>query len=303
MDKLTHKEKVELLRAVGEAQNVKEREAYIKSRAEKIQEHVKRKSFAREIFKEVELEPGAEPAFELDAELEEDTTYVSNSYGTPIKTQVTGGNRFYIPCDWIEDYRDFTMEDARNGRLDVAEKAELELANAFIRKEDTAAFALMKSAIPSSNVVDISSTSFDFDLLNELMIVFDQIREKYPDLQMRVLYLSPRSAGDLRAWAKANLGDATKEDMKAVGVDTDTFRIPGFNILFHKVPYSSFIADNEVYLVDNERLGRFVVRESMETQEDPTAAAEWKIGIMAREKVGLGVTNPYAVVKGIITRS
>jgi len=195
------------------------------------------------------------------------------------------------------------MEDARNGRLDVAEKAELELANAFIRKEDTAAFALMTSAIPSSNVVDISSTSFDFDLLNELMIVFDQIREKYPDLQMRVLYLSPRSAGDLRAWAKANLGDATKEDMKAVGVDTDTFRIPGFNILFHKVPYSSFIADNEVYLVDNERLGRFVVRESMETQEDPTAAAEWKIGIMAREKVGLGVTNPYAVVKGIITRS
>jgi len=303
MDELTREEKVELLRAVGEAQNVKEREAYIKSRAEKIQEQVKRKSFAREIFKEVELEAGAEPIFELDSELQEDTTYVSNSYGTPIKTQVTGGNRFYIPCDWLEDYRDFTMEDAKNGRLDVAEKAELELANAFIRKEDTAAFALMKSAVPTSNVVDIAATTFTFDLLNELMIVFDQRRDKYPNLQMRVCYLSPRSAGDLRAWAKANLSDVTKEEMKNVGIDTDTFRIPGFNILFHKVPYSSFIADNEVYLIDNERLGRFVIREAMETQEDPTAAAEWKVGIMAREKVGLGITNPYAVVKGVITRS
>ena len=303
MAELTREEKLQMLKALANKDNVEARKAYIKTRAEKIQEYVKREGLARLIFHEVELEPGAEPIFDLDAELKEDTAYVSSGYGAPIKVQVTGGNRFYIGTDWVEDYRDFTMEDAANGRLDVAEKAELELANSFVVKEDSAAFALMKAAVPATNVVDISSTSFDFDLLNELIIKFNQNRRLYPYLRLRLVLLSERSAGDLRAWAKANLSDATKEDMKNVGADSDTFKIPGFGFLFRKVADSDLIGDNEIYAIDNERFGKMVIKHPMETQEDPTAAAEWKIGIMAREKIGFGVTNPYAVVKGVITRS
>ena len=48
------------------------------------------------------------------------------------------------------------------------------------------------------------------------MLLFNQNRRLYPYLRLRLVLLSERSAGDLRAWAKANLSDATKEDMKNV---------------------------------------------------------------------------------------
>jgi len=295
-EEITKAEKITLLKAVAE--NAENRKAYIESRAEVIEKNIRKENWARELFKEVDIPDNQEASFDLPPVSREDTAYVSNSDGEPIRTQVTGGTTFIIPCDWIEDERDFKMDDARNGRLDVAQQADDELANSFTNKENAAAFALLKSAAQDSGV---SASGCTFSLINDGILAFNLNRKTYPNLRIRTVYISEKSARDIRDWATSNLSEVTKKEVQNLGVDQDKFRIPGFGFIFHKIPDTDLVGDDEVYMVDNEKFGRMPIKQALMTQEDPTAAASWRIGIMAREKVGFGVINPYAAVKLTIT--
>lgn len=295
------KERRELLRSISskDSQGALNRQSYVESRAQKVMPIIKRESTARLLFKVEELEAGAVPEYPL-APKQMRSGWVSPGIGLPPARQYAG-KTIIPPTFYVDGYGEFAVSVAKQGRLDIAEEADADVKNGIVAQEEYTGWAVAKAALEDDNKCATAS-GCTFDLLNELIYKFNLNKKTYPDLVLRVVFISDRSAMDVRDWAESNLGEVKKEEVFGLGQETDSFKIPGWNFIFRVLHDTDLVGDDEIYGVDTERLGRMPITETLETQQNPIAIAEWKIGIMARERIGFCITNPWGFVKGPISR-
>mgnify|MGYP000639710551 CR=1 FL=1 len=300
-------ERKALLRSIAskDAQGAMNREAYVRSRAQKLMPIIKKESTARLLFKPEELDPGAVPEYPL-APKQMKSGWVSPGVGLPPARQYAG-KTIIPPTFYVDGYGEFPVSVARQGRLDIAAEADTDIKNGIVAQEEYTAWAVAKAALEEApdNVCSVSASGCTFDLVNELIYRFNRNKEDYPDLVLRVVFISDASARDIRAWASTDLAEVKKEEVFGLGQETDSFQIRGWNFIFRVIHDASLLQDEEgndaIWGVDTERFGRMPITEPLETMQNPVAIAQWNVGIMARERIGFCVTNPFALVKGPIT--
>lgn len=293
------KERKELLRSIStkDSLGAANRESYVKSRAQKLMPIIERESSARLLFKVEELDPGAVAEYPL-APKAMNSGWVSPGIGLPPARQYAG-KQIIPPTFYVDGYGEFPVSVAKQGRLDIAEEADNDIKNGIIAQEEYTAWTLVAAALQDANTTATAS-GCTFDLVNELIKTFNVNKKTYRDVVLRVVFVSDESAKDIRGWAAGDLAPAKREEVFGLGHDDDFFKIKGWNFIFRVIHDTDLVADTAIWGIDTEKFGRMPITEKFETQQNPIAIAEWKIGIMARERIGFCVTNPWALVKGVI---
>ena len=290
------KELIELLKSVASDDTA--RKTYAETRAEVLLPLVDAQSTVRTIYTPETLNAGAQSNYPISFDYTEFAGYMPKFGGA--FTQVVEGDELYIPTFGIEAGGRYAIDIARDGRLDLANQVMRQIANKIIEKEEKAGWATIKGALSGFNAnqtIYCSGTTENFHSFSKKAIVKMMVQM---DIQRRVLdrvYVSPRSLGDILEWSQTSVDFLTQREIFQNG------GLPGqsvWNIKFDKVYNSNIVSDAEAFGFDTRTFGKMPIRQMLTTYEDPTAILDWQVGIIARELVGFGVTDSWAVVKAVL---
>lgn len=295
-EEYTLEQKREMLRAI--ASEADKRGEYIASRAELLLPLIREQSTVRSIFTPEVLAPNAQSNYPVSFDYTEVASYLPK-YGGAVTT-VTEGTEIFIPTFRLEAGIRYDMDIAEQGRLDLANQQLMMLKDKLIAKEEIAGWRAIKgtmSGLNSNQTVYCSGTSENFHsfskkAINKMLVQMDIQRRQLTDL-----YVSPRSMGDIREWSNAQIDYLTQREIFQAG------GLPGGNVWdvkLHKVYNSSLVSDSEAWGFDVRSFGKMPIKYELRTVEDPTAVLDWQVGILAREALGFGVTDSYAVVKAVM---
>ncbi len=288
-----NKELVELLKSVASDDSA--RKMYAETRAEVLLPLVDAQSTVRQIFTPETLAAGAQSNYPVSFDYTEFAGYLPKFGGA--FTQVVEGDELFIPTFGIEGGGRYSIDIARDGRLDLANQVMRQIANKITEKEETAGWATIKGAMSgfnSAQTVWCSGTSENFHSFSKKAIIAMMVQMDVQRRSLNQAYLSPRSLGDVLSWSDSSVDFMTQRDILVNG------GLPGqglWGIKFNKVYNSNIIADSEVWGFDTRTFGKMPIRQGLTTYEDPTAILDWQVGVIARELVGFGVTDSWAVVK------
>lgn len=293
---ISREEQVELLKAI--ASDPTARATYAKSRAEILLPQIAVQSTARKIFMEETLAPGSQANYPIDFDYTEVASWLPKIGG--VVTRITEGDEVFIPTFAVEAAVRYSMDIAENGRLDVAARQMEMLKNRILAKEETAAWRLIKatfSGVNANQTVYCSGSSENFHsfskkALNKLSVQMDVQRRQLTDV-----FVSPVSLGDVREWSNTTIDYLTQREIFQNG------GLPNnqvWDIRLNKVYDSTLVGDAAAWGFDVRSFGKMPIAKTLVTYEDPTAIQTWEVGVQARERIGLGVTDSYAVVKAIL---
>lgn len=296
VSKLSHEEKVNLIKSI--ASDPKAREAYAQSRASVILPLIPEQSTVRSIFRVEELAPNAQPEYPISFDRTVLASYMPKYAGNVVR--VLEGDVLYVPTFGIEGAYRYSMDIADQGRLDIARMADEELRSQIVAKEEAAGWSTIKgtfSGVNANQTVYCSGTTeafhaFSKKAINAMSVQMDIQRRTLTDL-----YASPRSIADIKEWSNNQIDFTTAREIFVNG------GLPGgriWDIQLHKVYNSSLVPNSEAWGFDTNKFGVMPIRKALKTYEDPTAIQQWQIGVMARELVGFGTTDSYAVVKAVM---
>ncbi len=300
--KLSTQEQIELLKAV--ASDPVARAEYAKSRAEVLLPLIPVQSTARQIFRTEKLAPGAQAYYPINFDYTEVASFLPKMGG--VVTKVVEGDEIYIPTFGIEAAVRWSMDIAEQGRIGIAGQMNDLLKNRIIAKEEYAAWRTIKgtlSGLNTNQTIYCSGNatsgenfhSFSKKALNALTVQMD--------IQRRALthvFASPASLGDVRMWSNNQIDFTTQREIFVNG------GLPGneiWNTQLVKVYDSSLVDNTEAWGFDVRSLGVMPIQKELETYEDPVAILQWQVGIMARERVGFGITDSWAMVKAVMDSS
>lgn len=299
-EEYTPEQKREMLKAIAAdtAEGAEARKQYIATRAEVLLPLIREQSTVRSIFTPEVLAPGAQSNYPVSFDYTEVASYLPK-FGGAITT-VTEGTEIFIPTFRLEAGIRYDMDIAEQGRLDIANQQLLMLKDKLIAKEEAAGWRAIKGTLSgsySNQTVYCSGTSENFHsfskkAINKMIVQMDVQRRLLTDL-----YVSPRSMGDIREWSNSTIDYLTQREIFQAG------GLPGgkiWDVTLHKVYNSSLVSDAEAYGFDTRTYGKMPIKYEVRTVEDPTAILDWQVGVLARESVGFGVTDSYAIVKAVM---
>lgn len=300
LETMSEAEKRNLLMSIASSDDA--RKEYIRSRASVILPLIDVQSTVRSIFTPETLAPNAQSSYPISFDYTEVASYMPKFGG--IATHVLEGDELYIPTWGIDAEVEWSMDIAEQGRVNIAENATNLLKNRIIAKEERAGWQTIKTTLTgiagvngfnSSQVVYCSGgvqayNYFSKKAVNDMSVQMDLQRRHLSDL-----YVSPRSYGDIRGWQQNSIDYLTQREIFVNGGLPDG-RI--YDIQLHKVYDNQIIADDEAYGFDVRTYGKMPIKKELITVENPVSILQWRVGIMAREIVGFGVTDSWAVVKG-----
>lgn len=323
-EELSLQEKIEYFRAI--ASDPKARQAYIVSRAAKIEPMIAKESQVRQIFTPIPLAPGAQSSFPIGAQ-EVQTAWIAPAIGSAPRRQ-TEGDEVYVNTFPIFARGEWLMDLAEDARFDVAQDTEFMVAEQVKEMENLVGWNLIDAAaahasfpathscvIGSSSTVDLTTGQgfFSKELLAELVLAADIARRKITDI-----YVSPTTAFDIfNYWTQTStygvhnvpsgVQDALfNQGMPESGVEDTEYIMTIMGIRIHKV-YSSVVSDSTVYAFDlsgrRSRFGVMPIRSNLQSYEDPFAITEFKVGYFVRERLGFGILDFTNMFIGTINRA
>lgn len=254
-----------------------------------INEFVAEKSLARRIFF-VDTNPGNGTAsYSVDSGARE-AFYLPRIGAVPTRVAVEG--EIFVPGFDIADMAGWHISHAKMGRLGTAKLELTKLKNAFVRKENEAAIALINGAVTPANTVSNTDKSLTKSLLNLAVAELDG-REGY---NAKVILVNSKRAGDMRLWGANEIDPKTMREglEKAGGLGS----IWGIDIIQHPR-----IGLNEFFVIDTDRAGIMPIYEDVQIQENPGAIKQLRVEYIGWEIIGMAIADPLAIVKGTIATS
>lgn len=281
------------------------RKAFAQSRAEVLLPLVDHQSTVRQIFTQEVLGAGAQSNYPISFDYTEFAAYMPKFGGNIV--QVVEGDEIFIPTFGIEAGGRWGIDAARDGRLDLAGQVLGQIKSKIVAKEEFAGWRTIKGALSGSygkqvvycsgNSVDGVGTPANFQSFSKSAIVKGMVQMDIQRRSANAAFLSPRSLGDVLQWSQDTIDFDTQRDIYVNG------GLPGgqlWGIKFNKVYDSSLVSDSEAYLFDTRTFGKMPIKQNLATYDDPMAIYDWQHGVLAREVVGFGVTDSWAVVKLIL---
>lgn len=287
------------------------RKQYAESRAQQIIPLIPEQSTVRSIFMPEVLTGDAQPEYPISFDYTNLASFMPKLGGNVVR--VVEGDTLFIPTFGIEGAVRYSMDVAEQGRLDIGALSMQHLRDNIVSKEELAGWRTIKGTLSGLNTdqtVYCSGTeatvadpenfhNFTKKAVNKMLTQMDLQRRTLTDI-----YASPRSIHDVKEWSNNQIDFNTEREIFVngglAGNENSSRGVNGGTIWdtkLHKVYNSALVADNEAYGFDGQRFGKMPIRKELKTFEDPTAILQWQIGVLARELVGFGVTDSWAIVK------
>lgn len=275
-------EKVEKFKET--AASVEARQAHAAAVGEMIKEILPEESTVRSIFTVEVLPPGTAPIYTPD--IAEFKAYVLPKMGE-VPLTLVGLEEITIPTFEVTSDVSYKIRDARNGRINVAERAMQRLKDSIVALEEEAGWSVIRAACDADRTVGDGTGDLTKELINAAIIKMRENREFQP----LVLFVNAKRAGDIRLWDNTVIDPQTQRQILVSGELGAIWQV--------EIREYYKLGNDEAYLIDTRpgKLGYMPIANDLQTFDDPTAIKKYRIGIIAYEEVGFGVIDNRAVVK------
>ena len=202
---------------------------------------VRDQSLARQLFAVEPLGPGAQAAYPVADDFEA-PIFVLPSLGYIPQNYIEAvGEEVYVPIFKIGTSFDWSLDYARDGRIDIAERAMRNAARAVVDYEEESAWRVLVPAATTAfagkgllgprpaPVVEITtgpaSGFLSKELVNQMMVRMKRTKRTLTDL-----YVSPEDMADIREWSESEVDPVTRREIfQAAG------RSEIFGVVLHEV--------------------------------------------------------------------
>lgn len=238
----------------------------------------------RQIFWVDNIEPGQAANYPRD--INEINAWEMPGRGA-VPRNVIGGDELFVHTFIISSSADWSIQFARDGRYNVAERELARMKDTIIREENAHGWAVINAAVTKGNTVtNAGDTSLTKTLLNKSIKELDKKEGYKADL----IVMHPGDVADFREWASGQIDNDT---LKQIHTRNSLGSIWGVDIMRD---YN--VAPGTFYVFDTTKLGVMPVRQNVQIMEDISAIRNLSISYIGWEEVGFSVTDANAVVKG-----
>lgn len=276
-------DKVQMLKATAE--NEEARQAFAASLSLPIGQPVKEESSVREIFAVHELEPGQLPIYPKHFG-QVDAIVLPRIGETPQNLIV--GDEVTVPTFEVSNSAEWKISFARDGRFDVVQNAIDQVKESIVRIEENEGWEVLKAACSSDNdnVIETSDGTLGKSHLNSIIT-----KMRGYGYNPTTVYLNPDRAADIREWGETELDPNTRREIFVGGGLGNIWNVD--------IRELRDLGDEEVYLVDTNRVGVMPIRQSLTTYDltDSAMLRRLRHGFMAWEEIGFMVADSKAIVK------
>lgn len=181
-------------------------------------------SLARQLFTVEVLEAGAQASYPIADDFEAPVWLLPKVGAVPQNYIEVAGEEVYVPTFRISTSFDWALRYAREGRIDIAQRAMRNAARAIVDYEEESAWRVLApaatSAFPGKGLlgprpaplVEISgSVAAGFlskELINQMMVKMKRNRRTLTDL-----YVAPEDMADIREWSDSQVDDITRREI------------------------------------------------------------------------------------------
>lgn len=195
-------------------------------------------SSVRHIFMVDEIPPGALARYPKDfADIQ---AIVMPQLGAVPENRVSG-DELLVDTWKISTSTQYGIDYARDARFSVAEEAMRKIANAIIRTEEQAGWAVINAAVLETNTIQGSlADGTTVDNLNQMFVTMEQQGYVLTDV-----YMSVARAADIRTWTQTQIDPFTERE---------TFVSGGMGKLWNtNIHVLRHLPDNAIYGFDTNR--------------------------------------------------
>jgi hypothetical protein len=229
MSDMNRSEMQELFRATASCLENKDSamayQAFAQALTVPILQEIRLRSVARELFTEEYLAPGAQAVYPVADDFEI-PVWVLPGLGYAAQNFIEGvGEDIYIPTFTIDASAQWKLTYARDGRVDIAERAARNIARSVAEYEEESAWRVLVPAATtdftgqgllsprSAPIFEVDPAApgagyLSKELINKMMV--GMVRN---DRQLTELWVSPEDAADIREWTDTDIDPVTRREI------------------------------------------------------------------------------------------
>lgn len=281
------KEITELLRQAGDASEAGRpyREALAAALRLPLNREIEKANLARTLFMVDVVPAGSQAMYPMDIEPGE--AWVLPRIGSIVQ-HLVGLEEIHVPTFEVQSSREWKLQVARDGRINILQRAMRSLRNDFVKFENQAAWECIKGS-PFRK----ATAATDGVLTKSALNAGFQKMQSVDGLNVDVVVVNAVKAGDIREWSSHDLDPIT---MREVWRNAGVGNIWGADIII-----DNDLPDDKVWFFDTSQLGIMPIRLEFTTYDDPTAIRNFRQRVLALEEIGFAVTNPDAAVELTLT--
>jgi len=235
------KEQLRALFKETASDNPEVRKAIAQAISVPILQEVRDASLARQLFAVEPLEPGAQASYPIADDFEAPVFILPKLGRVPQNHIESPGEEVYVPTFNIGTSFDWSLKYARDGRIDIAQRAMRNAARAIIDYEEESAWRLLApaatSAFPGKGllgarpapIVEIAGGPaagfMSKELINQMIVRMERSRRTLTDV-----YCSPEDMADIREWGESEVDPTTRRE-----IFVSNGRGEVFGVKLHKV--------------------------------------------------------------------
>lgn len=260
---LTIEQLKEGLKAAAEGNEVAKQEVAAAIEVPILQE-VKDSSEARQLFAVEVLQPGAQAAYPVADDFETPVFILPKLGYVPQNLIEMPGEEVYVPTFVISTSCDWSLRAARDGRINIAQRAMRNAARTIIDYEEACAWRTVVPAATSSfpgrgqlkprpaPIVEIDGGNaagfLSKELINQMQVRMQRNRRTLTDV-----YVSPEDMADIKEWGESQVDDLTRREIFVSGGLSGVF-----GVKFHSIHQLGATGKYNINSADSE-YGQFRV--------------------------------------------
>lgn len=190
-----------------------------------ILQEIRLQSVARDLFSVENLAPGAQAVYPVADDFDV-PVWVLPGLGYVAQNFIEGvGEDVYVPTFTIDASAQWKLTYARDGRVDIAERAARNMARSVAEYEEESAWRVLapsattnfsgQGLLParSAPIYEVAATSagagyLSKELINKMIVGFQR-----NDRELTQLWVSPEDAADIREWTETDIDPVTRREI------------------------------------------------------------------------------------------
>jgi hypothetical protein len=232
-----------------------------------------------------ELPNGAYPRYERDVTV---TSHVVAKRGQ-VMTSVVEGEELLIPTFEIAANPTIKLNEIRQRRYYIVDRAQVRAKDSLQRQEDTEVFRVINAAIPTAQSISVSGALQPENINLALTMI-----EEHELIGAKIV-VAPARYKDIRQFGKEFFDEATQRDILMTGLYGHLYTAD--------IHVSTMVPKNCVYvLAPAQFVGAMPVRQDVTVlpADDPK---KLRLGWVVYEDIGIGVINDYALARILVTQA
>ena len=241
-----------------------------------IEQEIKRKEISSLLLTKHTLPKGERPVYQKKQTVK--AHWISKDGDA--QEQEVGKDEVEFPTNRIHSNPMVDVSVLKNGNIGTLMDIQTSAADAIRKEMDRRTISVLSSAIPASNIIEVSGDVLTEEALNEAISIIEDL-----ELSVKYIVMRGRRFNDMRGW---NLDPQTKLELRQKGV-IKNYGTGGI-LLTASMPL------DEIIIVPDEEVGKMPVRENLKT-ESIDQKTRFKTGWLVWSEIGQGITRPDIMAK------